>query len=77
VRYGLQFQLIVPSLDGHISVGVHLDGDPVRIAHLVAAALSSCGGRDLLAARSDGPTVDSSTNVNAPTMSQTARTTTG
>jgi hypothetical protein len=39
VRYGLQFQVILPCHGGHVSVGVEADGDPVaRVAALAAAA---------------------------------------
>src|SRR5205085_8878761 len=40
VRYGLQFQLIVPWRAGHVSIGVEADGDPLAIAARAAAVLS-------------------------------------
>ena len=39
IRYGTQFQLIMPYLEGHLSIGVELEDDPVEIASKVAAAL--------------------------------------
>jgi hypothetical protein len=44
VRYGLQFQVILPCASGHVSIGVEADGDPVAIAERVASALLP-GGR--------------------------------
>jgi len=41
VRYGLQFQLILPWRAGHVSIGVEADGDPLAIAERAAALLSS------------------------------------
>ncbi len=41
VRYGLQFQVILPCASGHVSVGVEADGDPVAIAERVGARLSA------------------------------------
>ena len=43
VRYGLQFQVILPCAGGHVSVGVEADGDPVAIAECVGARLSASG----------------------------------
>jgi hypothetical protein len=37
VRYGLQFQVILPCEGGHVSVGVEADGDPVAIGERVSA----------------------------------------
>jgi hypothetical protein len=37
VRYGLQFQVILPCPGGHVSLGVEADGDPVAIGERVAA----------------------------------------
>jgi len=39
IRYGTQFQLIMPYLKGHLSIGVELEDDPVEIAGKVAGAL--------------------------------------
>jgi len=40
IRYGTQYQLIMPYLDGHLSIGIELQDDPVKIAGKVAAALN-------------------------------------
>jgi hypothetical protein len=40
IRYGTQFQLIMPYREGHLSIGVELADDPVEIASKVAAALA-------------------------------------
>jgi hypothetical protein len=39
IRYGTQYQLIMPYAEGHLSVGVELEDDPVEIASKVVAAL--------------------------------------
>jgi hypothetical protein len=39
VRYGTQFQLLFPYSDGHLSIGVNLEDDPIEIARKVATAL--------------------------------------
>jgi len=39
IRYGTQYQLLLPYRDGHLSVGVNLEDDPVEIAQKVVAAL--------------------------------------
>jgi hypothetical protein len=39
IRYGTQYQLLMPYRDGHISIGVELRDDPLKIACKVAAAL--------------------------------------
>jgi hypothetical protein len=39
IRYGTQYQLLLPYRDGHLSIGVNPDDDPVEIARKVAAAL--------------------------------------
>lgn len=39
IRYGTQYQLLLPYRDGHLSIGVNLEDDPVEIARKVAAAL--------------------------------------
>jgi hypothetical protein len=39
IRYGTQYQLIMPYGEGHLSIGVELEDDPVEIASRVAAAL--------------------------------------
>jgi hypothetical protein len=45
VRYGVQFQVILRWAEGHVSIGVEANGDPVRIAECAATALSSCARR--------------------------------
>ncbi|HVT19156.1 MAG TPA: hypothetical protein VHQ90_23625 [Thermoanaerobaculia bacterium] len=39
LRYGLQYQLVVPYRQGHVSVGVDLDADVVAVAAKVLASL--------------------------------------
>lgn len=39
IRYGTQYQLLMPYREGHLSIGVELADDPVEIAGKVAAAL--------------------------------------
>jgi hypothetical protein len=39
IRYGTQYQLLLPYRDGHLSIGVNLEDDPVQIARRVATAL--------------------------------------
>jgi hypothetical protein len=39
IRYGTQYQLLMPYEEGHLSIGVELVDDPVEIAHKVAAHL--------------------------------------
>lgn len=39
IRYGTQFQLLLPYQDGHLSIGVNLEDDPIDIARKIAAAL--------------------------------------
>jgi len=39
IRYGTQYQLLLPYRDGHLSVGVNLEDDPIEIARKVVAAL--------------------------------------
>jgi len=39
IRYGSQYQLILPYRDGHISIGINLADDPIAIAQKVATAL--------------------------------------
>jgi hypothetical protein len=39
IRYGTQYQLIMPYAEGHLSIGVELEDDPVEIASKVALAL--------------------------------------
>jgi hypothetical protein len=43
IRYGLQFQLLVPYGAGHVSIGLELKADPVRIATLVTERLTQIG----------------------------------
>jgi len=40
VRYGVQFQLILPWRAGHVSIGIEADGNPLAIAVRAAAVLS-------------------------------------
>jgi hypothetical protein len=40
IRYGTQYQLIMPYREGHLSIGVELEDDPVEIASRVAAAFN-------------------------------------
>jgi hypothetical protein len=39
IRYGTQYQLLFPYRDGHLSIGVNPEDDPIEIARKVAAAL--------------------------------------
>jgi hypothetical protein len=39
IRYGTQYQLLLPYRDGHLSVGVNLEDDPIEIARKVAELL--------------------------------------
>ena len=39
IRYGTQYQLLMPYEQGHISIGVDLEDDPREIAHKVAECL--------------------------------------
>jgi hypothetical protein len=39
IRYGTQYQLLLPYRDGHLSIGVNLEDDPNDIARKVAGAL--------------------------------------
>jgi hypothetical protein len=39
IRYGTQYQLLLPYRDGHLSVGVNLEDDPIETARKVVAAL--------------------------------------
>jgi len=39
IRYGLQYQLLVPHKDGHVSIGLELEADVVRLATRVAERL--------------------------------------
>jgi hypothetical protein len=40
IRYGTQYQLLMPYQDGHLSIGVELEDDPTEIAKKVAEHLS-------------------------------------
>lgn len=40
IRYGTQYQVLMPYLEGHLSIGVELQDDPFEIAARVAAALN-------------------------------------
>jgi hypothetical protein len=39
IRYGTQYQLLMPYQEGHLSVGVEKQDDPVEISAKIAAAL--------------------------------------
>jgi hypothetical protein len=39
IRYGTQYQLLMPYQEGHLSIGVEKQDDPVEIASKIAAAL--------------------------------------
>jgi hypothetical protein len=39
IRYGTQYQLLLPFRDGHLSIGVNLEDDPIEIARKVVTAL--------------------------------------
>ncbi len=39
IRYGTQYQLLMPYKDGHVSIGVELTDDPIEIAGTVAKQL--------------------------------------
>jgi hypothetical protein len=39
IRYGTQYQLLLPFQDGHLSIGVNLEDDPIEIARVVVTAL--------------------------------------
>jgi hypothetical protein len=39
IRYGTQYQLLLPYQDGHLSLGVNMEDDPIKIARKVTAAL--------------------------------------
>jgi hypothetical protein len=39
IRYGTQYQLLLPYREGHLSIGVNLEDDPNDIARRVAGAL--------------------------------------
>jgi hypothetical protein len=43
IRYGTQYQLILPHGDGHASVGIELADDPLAIARGVAEELGLAG----------------------------------
>lgn len=36
IRYGTQYQLIMPYRDGHISTGIESEDDPIEIANKIA-----------------------------------------
>ena len=40
VRYGMQYQLLFPYKEGHVSIGVELKADVDSVAQAVAQALS-------------------------------------
>jgi hypothetical protein len=40
IRYGLQYQLLFPLKDGHLSVGLELAADPGAVAEEIAATLA-------------------------------------
>jgi len=39
IRYGTQYQLLIPYDEGHLSIGVELQDDPVEIASKITAVL--------------------------------------
>lgn len=39
IRYGTQYQLLIPYGEGHLSIGVELRDDPVEIASKITTAL--------------------------------------
>ena len=39
IRYGTQYQLLMPYREGHLSVGVEKQDDPLEIAQKITAAL--------------------------------------
>ena len=39
IRYGTQYQLLMPYREGHLSVGVEKQDDPLEIARKITAAL--------------------------------------
>jgi hypothetical protein len=39
IRYGTQYQLLMPYQEGHLSIGVEKQDDPVEIASKIRAAL--------------------------------------
>jgi hypothetical protein len=39
IRYGTQYPLLLPYRDGHLSIGIDPQDDPIEIAQRVAAAL--------------------------------------
>jgi len=39
IRYGTQYQVLIPYGEGHLSIGVELQDDPVEIASKLTAAL--------------------------------------
>ena len=43
IRYGTQYQLIMPFRRGHLSIGVEKEDDPLEIAAKVAASLDLQG----------------------------------
>jgi hypothetical protein len=40
-RYGLQYQLIVPYAQGHVSIGIELEADVTAVANKVLARLAA------------------------------------
>jgi len=41
IRYGTQYQLLMPHGEGHLSIGINLEDDPVSIAGAVLAHLAA------------------------------------
>ncbi len=39
IRYGTQYQLLIPYKEGHLSIGIELEDDPLEIAAAVARYL--------------------------------------
>jgi hypothetical protein len=40
IRYGTQYQLLIPYGEGHLSIGVEVEDDPVELASKITAALN-------------------------------------
>jgi hypothetical protein len=40
IRYGTQYQVLLPYQNGHLSIGVNLEDDPLEVARKVSAALN-------------------------------------
>jgi hypothetical protein len=40
IRYGLQYQVIIPYRQGHVSIGINLGDDPTEIAEKITSYLA-------------------------------------